>query len=150
MIREPGASGGVDLGLGVSPMVAALLGVAGEDLDELNARWVQSAPPSHPFAHYPFVPRGRFCSVTATGLVRGDLESTGPIGWAAADDVAAVARDLAALADEQQAFGVELRAASLRVELAARRGHAVIGLIEYSSPEAEGQRSWFVDLEPVD
>ena len=149
VIHEPGASGGVDLGLGVSPMVAALLGVAGEDLDALNGRWVQSAAPSHPFARYPYVPRGRFCSVTPAGPVRGDLEAAGPIGWAAGDDVAALARDLAAVAGEQPAFGVELRAASLRVELAARRGHAVIGLVEYLSPEAEGHRDWFVDPEPA-
>ena len=81
VIHEPGASGGVDLGVGVSPMVAALLGAAGEDLDALNERWVQSAAPSHPFARYPFVPRGRFCSVTPAGPVRGDLEAAGPIGW---------------------------------------------------------------------
>ena len=144
LICEPGVSGGEDLGLGVSPAVATVLGVAGEDLGALNQRWVQSAAPSHPFARYPYVPHGRFCNVTSTGPVRGDLESAGPVGWAIAGDVATLARDLAAVAAEQPAFGVELRAAALRVELAARRGHAVIGLIEYLPPETDGQRTWFV------
>jgi hypothetical protein len=141
---EAGASGGADLGLGASPAVAALLGVAGEDLDELNARWVETADPSHPFARPPYVPRGRFCAVSATSPVRADLEGAGPIGWAAGDDVAALARELAAAARDQPAFAAELQAAATRVEAVARRGHAVIGLIEYLSPEAEGSRHWLV------
>jgi hypothetical protein len=146
LICETGASRGVDLGLGTSPAVGALLGVAGEDLHALNERWVQSADPSHPFARYPYVPRGRFCTVSAGGPVRADLEEAGPIGWAAAgDDAAVLARDLAAVAGEQPAFAAELRAASARVQSAAARGHAVIGLIEYLSPEADGRRHWLVE-----
>lgn len=126
LICEPGASGGVDLGLGTSPAVAALLGATGQD-------------------RYPFVPRGRFCAVDATGPVRGELESSGPIGWAAGADVLALARDLDGLAAEQPALAGELRAAAERVVAAARRGHAVIGLIESLPPEAEGHRTSLVD-----
>jgi hypothetical protein len=123
LICEPGASGGVDLGLGTSPAVAALLGLT----------------------RYPFVPRGRFCGISPTGPLRGDLESTGPIGWAAEGDVATLARDLAAAANEQPAYAVDLRAASARVEAAARRGHAVIGFVEHLPPEAEGDRCFLVE-----
>jgi hypothetical protein len=149
VICEPGASGGVDLGLGTSPAVAALLGVTGEDIearwDDLVERWVLPMAPSHPFARYPFVPQGRFCSVRSTGPVRGDFESTGPAGWADADGAVDLARALAAVADQQPVFAGELRAASNRVESAARRGHAVIGLIELLAPEAEGHRSFLVE-----
>jgi hypothetical protein len=128
VVCEPGVSGGVDLGLGASPAVPALLGLTGEDFDrrwdELSGRRDLSAAPSHPFARYPFVPRGRFCGVSPTGGVRGDLESTGPVGWAGAGDVGTLARDLAAAADELPAFAVEVRAASDRVASAGRRGHA--------------------------
>jgi hypothetical protein len=146
VIGEPGAVGGADLGLGASPAVPALLGVVGEDLGALHERWLRSAAPSHPFARHPYVPRGRFCSAASPGNpVRGDLDSTGPIGWAAADDVAALARELAAVAGAQPAFATELRAAAERIETAAARGHAVIGLVEYLPPEAEGERKWLVD-----
>jgi hypothetical protein len=145
-IREPGAAGAADLGLGVSPAVPALLGVTGEDLGELHERWLRTAAPSHPLARYPCVPRGRFCGATSPDdPVRGDLDWAGPVGWAAADEVTALARDLAALAGGQPSFAAELRAASDRVEAAARRGHAVLGLVEVLPPEAEGERQWLVD-----
>jgi hypothetical protein len=151
VVCEPGAAGGADLGLGTAPAVAALLGVMGADLGELHERWLQSAAPSHPFARYPLVPRGRFCGAAASpaSAVRGDLDSAGPVGWAAADDVAVLARDLAAAAGAEPAFAAELRAAADRVESAARRGLAVIGLVEYLPPEADGERQWLVDL-PAD
>jgi hypothetical protein len=127
VICEPGAAGGADLGLGTSRAVAALLAVTGED-------------------RYPYVPRGRFCTISAMGPLRGDLESTGPIGWAAGGDVAILARDLAGVADQQPAFAAELCAVSERVESAARQGHAVIGLIEPLPPETDGERTHLVHL----
>jgi hypothetical protein len=142
VLREPGAAGAVDLGLGTSPAVAALLGVTAGDLDAIYDRWLDSAPELHTFAPPPYVPRGRFCANPA-GVVRGDLDSTGPIGWAAGDDVAAIARDLAAAADKNATFAPELRAAADRVRAAARLGHAVIGFIEYVPPQSEGWRKWF-------
>jgi hypothetical protein len=144
-IVEPGAARAADMGLGTSSAVAALLGVSGEDLHDLHERWVQSAAPSHPFARHPYVPRDRFCAVGSTSPVRADLESTGPIGWAAGDDVARLARDLRGIADEKPTFQPELRALADRVEAAARRGEAVIGLIEYLPPESDGNRQWLVE-----
>jgi hypothetical protein len=147
VIREPGAAQGVNLGLGPSAAVAALLEVADEDERALHDGWVESVSPSHPFARYPLVPRGRFCDANFGSLVRGDFEETGPLGWAADDDVAALARDLAALADGRPDVASELRAVSDRIAAVAGRGHAVIGLIEYLSPEADGEPSWFGDPE---
>ena len=91
-----------------------------------------------------------FAASSPAPLVRADLEETGPIGWAAGDDVSALARDLAALAGDQPAFAPELAAACHRIEAAFRRGHAVVGLIEYLSPEADGEMTWFSDLEEGD
>jgi hypothetical protein len=145
VIHQPGAAQGVNLGLGASPAVAALLGVADEDFGELHERWVEAAAPSHPFARSPFVPRGRFCAADAGAAVRADFEDTGPIGWAAGHDVADLARDLAARADEHPAFAPEIWAAAARIEAAAAGGQAVIGLVEYLSPEADGEPSWFAD-----
>lgn len=142
VIREPGAAGAVDLGLGTSPAVAALLGVTAGDLDAIYDRWLDSAAELHTFAPPPYVPRGRFCA-NASGAVRGNLDSTGPIGWAAGDDVAAIARDLAAATAAHTPFAPELRAAAERVDAAARLGQAVIGFIEYVPPQSEGWRKWF-------
>jgi hypothetical protein len=149
VICEPGASQGVNLGLGTSPALAALLGVAGEDHGTLHERWVEAAAPSHPFARHPFVPRGRFCTVRPAALVRADLEETGPIGWAAADEVGALARDFAAVASAEPAFAPELRAVAARMEEVSRRGHAVIGWIEYLSPEADGESRLFAEPDRV-
>jgi hypothetical protein len=143
VIREPGAAGAADLGLGTSPAVAALLGVTAGDLDAIYDRWLDSAAQLHTFAPYPYVPRGRFCAAGAGGAVRDDLDATGSIGWAAGDDVAAVARDLAAAARANARFAPELQAAVQRVESAASDGHAVIGFIEYVPPQSEGWRKWF-------
>jgi hypothetical protein len=143
VIREPGAAGAADLGLGTSAAVATLLGVTAGDLDAIYDRWLDSAPELHTFAPPPFVPRGRFVANPA-GAVRGDLDATGPIGWAAGDDVAGIARDLvAAAAAATAAFTPELRAAADRVASAARLGQAVIGFIEYVPPQSEGWRKWF-------
>jgi hypothetical protein len=79
--------------------------------------------------------------------VRPDFEETGPIGWAAAGEVAELADDLAALSAAQPAFAPELRAVSARLQAVSRRGDAVIGLIDYLSPEADGESRWFADLE---
>lgn len=130
VICEPGASLGVNLGLGASPSVAALLGVTGED--------------------YPLVPRGRFCGVSPSRLVRAGFEGTGPIGWAAGDDMGALARDLVAIAADQPAFAPELHALVDRIAAASRRGYAVIGLIEQLPPEADGEPRWFAgpDAQP--
>jgi hypothetical protein len=143
-ILHPGAAGAVDLGLGTSAAVAALLGGSGEDFHDLNERWVQSAAPSHPFARYPYIPHGRFCAVSSTSPVRCDLESTGPIGWAAGDDVARLARDLCAIADQKPAFAAELRAVGGRLDSVAQRGEAVIGWVEYLPFESDGNRQWLV------
>jgi len=143
VVCEPGASDGVNLGLATSPAVATLLDVAEDDHADLNQQWVDRAAPSHPFARYPLVPRGRFCRVSPERLVRADFEETGPMGWAAGDDVAALARDLLALAGDRPAFAPELRTVSHRLETVSRSGHAVIGLIEYLSPEADGEMRWF-------
>lgn len=146
VLREPGAVGSVDLGLGTSPAVAVLLGVAaGEDLDALYQRWTRSADPAHPFARYPYVPSSRFCGVSSASPVRGDLDSTGPIGWVAADGVVAMARDFAAVARAHTNFATEVQAVSNRVESTGRRGCAIIGFIEYLSPEREGERRWLVE-----
>jgi hypothetical protein len=142
VIREPGAVGGVDLGLGTSPAVSALVGSSGDELHALHQRWVETAAPTHPFATYPLVPRGRFGTVSATRRVRGDLDSTGPVGWAAGDDLARYVRDLRALAGRHVALAVELEAVANRVEAVAARGAAVIGLVEYLPPEADGERHW--------
>lgn len=143
VIREPGAAGASDLGLGTSPAVAALLGVTAGDLDAIYDRWLDSAAQLHTFAPYPYVPRGRFCVSGAGGAVGDDLAATGPIGWAARDDVAVVARDLAEAARANARFAPELEAAVERVESAARQGHAAIGFIEYVPPPSEGWRKWF-------
>jgi hypothetical protein len=150
VVREPGATGGVDLGLGASTAVAELLGIGGEDLDELYNDWLETAEVSHPFARYPFVARGRLCRVSPTRLVRADLESTGPVGWADDDDVARLGDALLAIGEERGAIARELGAASRRVHAAAERGHAVIGLIEYLPREAEGQRNWLSESDGSD
>jgi hypothetical protein len=117
---------------------------------------VNRAPADRPIsrvtfpARYPYVPRGRLCEAGATSVVRGDLESAGPIGWTDAADAAAVARDLRATANEQAAFAPELRAAADRVESAARNGHGILGLIEFLSREADGMRVHLVDLDADD
>jgi hypothetical protein len=38
LVREPGAVGGKDLGLGTSPSVVEILGVAGQDPQAVHAR----------------------------------------------------------------------------------------------------------------
>jgi len=144
-LRTPGAAGSVDLGLGASAAVAALLAVTDEDLEGIYERWRDDEDGSHLFAPYPFVPRGRFRGTNPTELVSSYLSSTGPIGWAGGDDVATVARALRAVAVEQPDFAAALRACAEKVEAAARQGHAVIGLIEYVPPENEGWRKWLVD-----
>jgi hypothetical protein len=143
-LREPGASGAVDLGLGTSPAVPALLGVFGQDPKQLYEEWNRTAAPSHPFTRFPYVPQGRFCTASPTRLVRADLDSTGPIAWCAGDDVAGIARELLAVA-EKEASAAELVTVSNRVAAAARRGEALIGFIEYVPGEAEGERKWLID-----
>jgi hypothetical protein len=143
VIREPGAAGAADLGLGTSAAVAALLSVTAGDLDAVYDRWLDSAAQLHRFAPYPYVPRGRFCGPGASGVVRDDLDATGPIGWAVGDDVAALARDLADAARANARFAPELHAAAQRVESAAGQRHAVVGFIEYVPPQSEGWRKWF-------
>jgi hypothetical protein len=144
VIYEPGAAGAADLGLGKSTALPAMLGAAGLDPDELRRSWIQSAAATHPFACYPLVPRGRFCTARPDGAVSSDLDSTGPIGWAAGPEVEVLAQDLAALGRKQPTFAAELVAASARVASAARGGQAVIGFIEYVSADAEGARKWLI------
>lgn len=86
----------------------------------------------------------------ATRPVRGDLDSTGPIGWAVGDDVTTLARDLAGAAASQASWAAELGAASWRVQAAAHAGHAVIGFIEYLPPRAEGLRKWLTEPDAND
>jgi hypothetical protein len=81
--------------------------------------------------------------------VRADAEETGPVGWIAADELGALARDFAALAAAEPAFAPELRAIAARMEAVARRGQAVIGLIEYLPPEADGEPHWFAEPDRV-
>lgn len=147
LILDPGAAGAADLGLGTSPVVSTLLRTDGDDPDELYERWLGSLDPSHPFARYPYVPRGRFCSTSPEREVRSDLDSTGPIGWATAREAAILAGDLRAIAGEKPAFASELQAVAERVTAAADLGHAVIGWIEYLPAEAEGRRTWLTDPE---
>jgi hypothetical protein len=144
-IRAPGAPGAVDLGLGTSPAFAQRLGLEGADLPALYQAWRRSAAPEHPFARQPYVPAGRFCAPGPARRVRADLDSTGPIGWAAGDDVAHLARELAGLATAQPAAAAELLAVAERLEQAAGRGEAVIGFVEYVPPEAERERKWLID-----
>jgi hypothetical protein len=61
--------------------------------------------------------------------------------------VAALAHDLRTVADEHSDFAPELKAVSHRLEAVSLRGHAVIGLIEYLSAEADAEMSWFADPE---
>jgi hypothetical protein len=105
---------------------------------------MESAAAAHPFARYPLVPRGRFCTARPDGAVSGDLDATGPIGWAAGHDVEVLAQDLAALAGAQPSLAAKLAAVSARVAAAARDGHAVIGFIEYVSADAESARKWLI------
>jgi len=142
VLSDAGALGIADLGLGTSPALAALLGVEGEDLDEVHARWARFAASSHPFARYPYVPHARFGDGSAARRVRGDLDSTGPVGWAGPDDAATLARDLFAAARAHPSLASTLEAASARVEATAGHGQAVLGWIEYLPAEAEGQRQW--------
>lgn len=144
VIYEPGAAGAADLGLGKSPALPALLGAESAALDELLQSWMESAAAAHPFARYPLVPRGRFCTARPDGAVSSDLDATGPIGWAVGHDIEVPARDLVALGSAQPSFAAKLAAASARVASAARGGHAVIGFIEYVSADAEGARKWLI------
>jgi hypothetical protein len=144
-VFESGASQPANLGLGASRAVGALLGVSGESYNALYEGWLELAAPSHPFARYPFVPSGWFCSVDPERFVRPDFEATGPIGWAAGDDVVALARDLGTFAGDDSVFTPQLRALSRRLEAVSLRGQAVIGLIEYLSPEADGEMDFFAD-----
>lgn len=143
-LREPGAAGAVDLGLGTSPAVATLLGVSRQDPRALYEEWVRTEDPSHPFARAPYVPQGRFCAASPARLVRADLDSTGPIGWCAGEDVASLARELLAIGHNAPS-AAELVAVSSRVAAAAQRGDALVGFIEYVPAEAEGERKWLID-----
>jgi hypothetical protein len=147
LVRDPGAVGVANLGLGVSPSVIGLLGLAGEKLDAEYDQWLRLASPSHPFGRYPFVPSGRLGDGTAERRVRGDLDSTGPIGWATPAEAATLAQSLSGATNEHGDLASELQRSSARIQSTAARGQAVIGWIEYLPPEAEGQPKWFVELE---
>jgi hypothetical protein len=144
-IREPGAAGGRDLGLGICAALPELLGVSGMDLGEVHDRWRETAAPTHPWARYPYVPGGRFGAMKSDRLVRGDLEGTGPVGWAAGSDVQTVSHDLLAAAEGAANASSALRSVVERVRRVAESDQAIIGFIEFLPPEADGQRQWLID-----
>jgi hypothetical protein len=150
VMRAPGAAGARDLGLGTSAALPALLGLPAAGLRDAHVRWCETAAPSHPWARFPLVPRGRFGTMHEARVVRGDLDSTGPIGWAAGDDVRLLASALAAEAARVPVAGApsaHLRAVAERARRVADEGHALLGFIEFLPPEADGQRQWLVDPE---
>ncbi|NUP10795.1 MAG: hypothetical protein HOW73_32525 [Polyangiaceae bacterium] len=93
---------------------------------------------------YPFVPHGRFLRAKRGSLCDA-FEGTGPMGWAAGEDLSDLSRAVRDFPNRNPAFMPQLRAFAERLEQAERDGHAVVGWFEEVPKEAEGHRIWLVD-----
>jgi hypothetical protein len=124
--REPTKSGARDIGLG-------------EDALQLR-------DPEHPWARYPFLPKRTFACTRRVCAMLNHFEDTGPIGWAAGEDLRDIVDRLRELSSGERAPS-QLGALADRLEDADRDGHAVIGWLQYLTPEAEGRRLWLVEAE---
>jgi hypothetical protein len=140
VIRAPTKTGARDIGLGEEVVQVRDLGVDVNSLGVLHERWLETLSPDHPWARYPFVPRKKFACSRRDCLVRHCFESTGPVGWAAGEDLRLIADSLRELSNREKGLPSRLRALADLLEAADRDGHAVIGWLEYLSPEAEGNR----------
>jgi hypothetical protein len=144
IIREPTRMGARDMGLGEDVLRVCDLVTDVNSLGIVHEHWLETLDPEHPWARYPFVPRQRFGCGHRDCLVRHYFESTGPVGWAIGEDLRLMAHSLRELSSREEALTWQLRGMADRLEAADRDGNAVLGWLEYLSPEAEGDRLWLV------
>ena len=140
LIRQPGAVGGVDLGLGDVPRSARTLAADPRAIEALDARWRETPERTHPWARHPLVPERAFALPRRGRLVPCDEEGTGPFGWVAGDAMVGFAQCIRELAEPDAALAARLAAVAAHVDDVHQRGHAVLAWLQPMPPEAEGRR----------